>query len=340
MADERQDSTPRWQSAAVTGALPRGALPTLQQHPRYAATLSLLGRLSLVYRLRQGGRTQATVQVLCRELPVIGRVGLVSGGPVWAPGLAEPARASAYRGLLARLRADLGVAAITPLAEAGGDPLDRSGWLAAMTPPVAARLDLGPDPAAERARQHGKWRNRLAAAERGALCLRNAAMPDRGDHWLIAAEIRQRKARGYSGLPPGFSLAWIRRNGADAARLFWAEAAGEPVAGMVFLLHPPTATYQIGWSGPVGRRLGAHPLLLSRAMGWLRRQGVRAVDLGPLDTDRAPGLARVKLGAGARPRVFGASLGFAPPAPGPPGMAGFRRIDTAPNLGPHPRNRA
>ncbi|MEO0388244.1 MAG: hypothetical protein AAF281_12060, partial [Pseudomonadota bacterium] len=46
--------------------------------------------------------------------------------------------------------------------------------------------------------------------------------------------------------------------------------------------------------------------------GWLGRLGVGAVAVGPLDTDGAPGLARFKLGAGARPLLFGATRISAP----------------------------
>jgi lipid II:glycine glycyltransferase (peptidoglycan interpeptide bridge formation enzyme) len=79
----------------------------------------------------------------------------------------------------------------------------------------------------------------------------------------------------------------------------------ERIASMLFLVHGRVATYQIGWSGEEGRRLSAHQLCLWEAMRALREAGVRRLDLGTVDTDAAPGLARFKIGAGARVRALG-----------------------------------
>ena len=46
------------------------------------------------------------------------------------------------------------------------------------------------------------------------------------------------------------------------------------------------------------KNLGAHNLLLWRAMLALRERGVRVLDLGGVDTGRGAGLARFKIGTG------------------------------------------
>ena len=50
-----------------------------------------------------------------------------------------------------------------------------------------------------------------------------------------------------------------------------------------------------------------HRLLLLRAAEALGAEGVRWLDLGSVDSERAPGLARFKLGTGAELRPLGAT---------------------------------
>ena len=89
------------------------------------------------------------------------------------------------------------------------------------------------------------------------------------------------------------------------ARIFEARHQGATVAALLFLCHGAVATYHIGWSGPEGRARAAHHLLLWRAMIDLAARGITRLDLGMVDTVTAPGLARFKLGSGARCRALG-----------------------------------
>lgn len=70
---------------------------------------------------------------------------------------------------------------------------------------------------------------------------------------------------------------------------------------MLFICHGPVATYHIGWTSDEGRRAEAHRQILVHAIDWLAHRGIQRLDLGTLDTEHAPGLARFKLGTGARP---------------------------------------
>jgi hypothetical protein len=67
---------------------------------------------------------------------------------------------------------------------------------------------------------------------------------------------------------------------------------------MLFLLHNHVATYQIGWTGPMGRSAGAHNRLLAETVIHLNAKGFHRLDLGTIDTPNAPGLARFKLRSG------------------------------------------
>ena len=62
--------------------------------------------------------------------------------------------------------------------------------------------------------------------------------------------------------------------------------------------HGVAATYEVGYVSPRGRELRATHLLLWRAIAMLADKGTRWLDLGGVATDRAPGIARFKLGLG------------------------------------------
>lgn len=137
-------------------------------------------------------------------------------------------------------------------------------------------------------------------------------MPETPGHWLLVREAKQAKQRRYRRLPAAFTESWVRAGGRRCARLFTAEHDGECVAAMLFLLHGRSATYHIGWSGPQGRALGAHNLLLWKAQLWMAERGIRSLDLDLIDTETTPGLARFKLGSGARIVTLGATRLSAP----------------------------
>ena len=116
---------------------------------------------------------------------------------------------------------------------------------------------------------------------------------------LLDREAAQRRAKGYRGLPRAF----LHALGPDLD-VFTAETDDGIVAAMVFVRHPPGATYIMGWSGAEGRRLHAHHALLTFARAELPGT-ITHLDLGQIDTVNAPGLARFKLAAGAVPHRLG-----------------------------------
>ena len=80
---------------------------------------------------------------------------------------------------------------------------------------------------------------------------------------------------------------------------------------MLFLKHGTGATYHVGWTSDAGRKASAHNLILATAATRLAETGVTRLDLGTIDTENAPGLARFKLGSGAKPaRTGGTWLGL------------------------------
>jgi hypothetical protein len=285
-----QTSKSRWQGLTDEAKAP------MQQRWGYGDALAGLGAQVLRMEIRSQGRTIALVQGLRRRfvLPVT----LITRGPVWLgePGTAERAA------VLRRLRAGLMGPLLCNLPEAEDcEAAAEAGLAHLMTPGSVALLRTGPG---LRDGMHGKWRNRLRAAERANLTVRIAPPVPTSMEWLFRVDSAQQKSQRYRALPAVFTRAWHRVD-PEGVVMLTAELDDEMVAAMLFLKHGTSATYHIGWTGPAGRAVSAGNLLLARAAERLCEMGVESVDLGLLDTETAPGLARFKLGMGAQPLTMG-----------------------------------
>lgn len=289
--------------ASAPCAAPPGPC-ALQQHPFYGRALAGFGARVVSLHAREAGQVLASAQILQRRLgPLL--TCYLPRGPVWAEGMDDPVRARILREMLRSLPRALWLAA--PESSADTAIFRSVGFRALMTPQYTAEFDLTRPVARMLADQHGKWRNRLRRAQSVGIEILSRRLDPLCDLPLLQQEAAQRRARGYAALPTGFVLAWAR-SAPGATRLFLARRGGENLAFMLFLLHPPIATYQIGWTGPQGRSLSAHHLLLWEAANWLAARGHTRLDLGLVDTSGAPGLARFKIGSGAKPRPIGAAM--------------------------------
>jgi hypothetical protein len=277
-------------------AAPPCPLLPLAQSPGYARAMARLGVEveELTFSTPQGIAGHAMIQT--RRWPGLGRLGLISRGPVWCtqpgPRLLEPTISALRHPVV--LNAD----GMAP------EALRAAGFFQIMTGATIARLDLSGDVSIRRGRMHQKWRNRLTNAEAGPLRVGREKMPADPKHWLLRAEEEQRRMKRYRALPTDFVVAFTKANPRQA-QLFTATLHGETIAGMLFLRHGPNATYHIGHTTEAGRKHHAHTLILARAADWLAEQGVAALELGPVDTVKTPGLARFKLGSGATAHVLG-----------------------------------
>lgn len=267
-------------------------LAPLQQHPAFGAALTHLGRPPL--RLSSPG-TGREFQLMRRRFGPV-EVGLISRADVTRRDLAHIREKSGCRLFLvnaetaAKGRAD---------ARSRGHP-----GVMLRHPAFIAELALGTSAAEMKGQMAQKWRNRLNRATASGIEIRHSAMSTDPDHWLLRADAAQQVKHRYRGYPAAFSTAFARANG-GSARLFEAHLGGETLAAMLFFIHGQVATYHIGWNGKSGRQLSAHHLVMWRAMIALARLGVTRLDLGAVDTETAPGLARFKLGSGARCRSLG-----------------------------------
>ncbi|WP_353472021.1 GNAT family N-acetyltransferase [Salipiger sp. H15] len=267
------------------------ALP-LPQSPEYARACAALGHPCRAGKgpLPNGNPLHWQVQV--RQLPLLGQVSLLSRGPVterqddaldWLQSWRPPGP------LL------LNAEALPPAALRG------AGFWPLVTPMTLALLPLGPE-AKMRAALAPKWRNHLNRAEGSGLEVRR--LPLQGDHWLLAAEAAQARARRYRNLPPRLLAAFAAAN-PGAAWIWEARRHGAALAAIAVLRHGHMASWTTGVTTPEGRAAQAMTLLLWEAMRWLSTRGHDRLDLGMLNSDDAPGITRFKLGTGAQAHRLG-----------------------------------
>jgi len=289
----------------------------MSQQPAYGVALTLLGREVVNARITQNDRLIACAQVILRRVTPFGGVALMPRGPLWFHNPNNKQRRAAISLLaqtvpLPRLRAMISNCEHS----SDGNAMQHSGNISIITPQHIAQLDLRPSEALRRSAMSGKWRNRLRVAENSRLEVTHTQHSDDPSHWLLQQDARQRRIKGYRGLPATFTLAYCRAN-TKLTRLFIASNEGTIVAAMLFLMHGRSATYHIGWINAEGRLLSAHNLILSEAGNWLAAQGYTNLDLGVVDTEAASGLARFKIGSGAYVRPLGATWLHTPLTAGP-----------------------
>lgn len=278
------------------GDLPGSAL---QQCATYAAVMTAFGCAPVMADIHDGGVHLGRARIHLRRFGPL-RVAWLPRGPVWTDAATLPKQRSALHMLrrTAPWRA-LWVMGPEGVTAAHGLPVSKGCQM--------AELDLTPCAADRRAAQLGKWRNRLKRAESADLTVtaRHLRLPQ--DATLLDLETAQRRARGYAALPQVFTDKWCKL-APDDTLLLTAEENGTLLGFILMLLHAPVATYHIGWSGPRGRTLNVHNLLLWHASQNLAARGYARLDLGMTDPARMPGLTRFKMGTGALPRALGPTI--------------------------------
>ncbi|PCJ06096.1 MAG: GNAT family N-acetyltransferase [Rhodobacteraceae bacterium] len=190
--------------------------------------------------------------------------------------------------------------------------LAKHGAVPLMSPAQVAQLDLTPPKEERRAALHQKWRNRLNHAESQNLRVTHQNMPLDPDHWLLQADAKQQGQRGYRNWPVDLTLAYVHEN-PGKAKLFQAFEGKEVIAAVLILCHGSSASYHISHSTDRGRAVSAHNLLMWQAMNWLAAKEYTQLDLGLINTEDAAGLARFKLGTGAKLHVLGGTWAWWPP---------------------------
>lgn len=175
-----------------------------------------------------------------------------------------------------------------------------AGYHQIITPAHVAEWDLTGD---LRAGLHIKWRNQFRRAEGSGLRVRINPW-DGTDHPLFHHAVHTARKRRFRVLPTSLLSTFAQLHAGDAL-LFEAYDEGHMVAALLVLRHGSTATLQTAWTSALGRTLNAHNLLFFNAADHLAKLGHATFDLGVVETDHAPTLARFKLRTGAALRSLG-----------------------------------
>jgi hypothetical protein len=288
-----------WEAACAAAA----CVP-LQQSTAYGAALARRGRIVRRWLIEGAdGRTLYGMQAATRRIAGIAALTTALRGPfpfhpeVLAAGgapLAAAIRAMSRpwpHALICAPELDDGAAASRAMRDAR---LRR-----VMTPQALAMTDLRGDTAALRRRLDGKWRNRLVKAEAAGLRV-DIARGGAAMTWLCGAHGRLMRTKGFRGLPPEFIADLAATSARRDVFVCTAEHRRQTIAAALFLRHGAAATYLAAAAEPEARARHAGNLLLWRGLVALQESGVATCDLGTIDTDRSPSLARFKLGAAAR----------------------------------------
>ena len=279
---------------------------SLQQDWAYGSTMKMLGVGVQRVVVEQDGEPVALAQFLLRCWGSFACVALCSRGPVWLHDLNARDKARVYRRIKSTFPlGGLHGLVITP-EELPGPDLGLSPWRRVMTGAATVMLNLELSEDQLRANLERSWRNKLNSSEKGKLQIARMSPKPGSYRWLLEAEEAQRKERGLEGLPLPFFDVFLqaRKNPSQTSLGYRADWGKNAVAGMIFLVHGSTATYQVGWGNEQGRQERAHHLLLWRAICELKEQGIRRLDLGGVNTQRSAGLARFKMGLGGEVRQF------------------------------------
>jgi|688.fasta_scaffold01040_18 hypothetical protein len=282
------------------------ALAGLQQSWAYGQAMQALGVPCLRVVITQDSSPKspwlAAAQFIVQRLPWFVRFGFCQAGPMWAVNTPAAVQREALEWMRRTVPLRRPRMALFSPAVDSGTAHALSHRLQLATGRSTVLLDLKRPETERRAAIEQRWRNRLNAAERSPLKLRVCGSKSSDYEWLIQAEAAQRRERRYLSLPSGFVSAFqsANRKPSQALLTLAAELKHQPCAGMLFLVHGSTATYHLGWADDTGRENSAHNLLLWQACGLLAERGVQQLDLGGVNTQSNPGLARFKLGAGGR----------------------------------------
>ncbi len=258
----------------------------LQQHAFFAGALRRLGQ-------------PVSLQEVSGAAPVVTlrRFGInfASRGPIWGATTALEERAAALRQSQLRLiNADSEEA----------DVYRHAGFRMISAAASTAELDICGTSQDQLMKAKPKWRNAWRRACEAPFRTEIARFDLVRHDWLLAADQQQQRIKGFRAMPHAILLAYAKRQPRDVIVLI-AYQKRNPIAAMLFLLHRPVATYHLGWSNDIGRSLRAHHRMMCEAADWLRARQYQRLDLGAVDTENAPGLARFKNGTGASVRRLG-----------------------------------
>jgi len=268
----------------------------MQQRWEYGAVHAALGGQVKRAVVWENGRPVALCQCLIRRLKGILHLSLATNGPLWLAPCNHTRVIGAIRRSLPvrRLRVNLFTLPET---------VKSARLISLMTPATHAIRPLPVTPEM----LHGKWRNALRRVQSSGLHSRHFTCSPAALAQLLETDANQQVAKSYRALPADFTLKW-HALAAEDLRLITVGNDHETLASALFIRHGNTATYHIAHTSEHGRKTSAQRLVLWRAFQDFGNQGITQIDLGKIDTEFSPGLARFKLGTGANTLHIGPTV--------------------------------
>lgn len=254
----------------------------------------------------------ALVQVMTRNIPGLGAIARINRGPLFR----SAAESADMRHVLATYQALMhylerrkyrliqiapelpsGTPADTMLEILGFKKLPATPWGSAL-------LDLGIGEDELLIQLKGKWRNGMRKGLKQGVEVHHMAVDAEQIDNLLKnyAEIQQ--AKSFSGMAGGLISALASQRGEDwQFNLFTGSLNNEAYdLGLLVTVNTAmTATYCIGTTTELGRKLQANSVLLWHAILQARSSGCRWFDVGGLNADTPSGIASFKRGLNAVP---------------------------------------
>ncbi len=180
------------------------------------------------------------------------------------------------------------------LLRAGFRQLSIRGWSSSV-------LDLQLDEEQLRKGLAGSWRNMLNVANRNFLSVQQLDDDYQSFETLLGNCAQMMRARGFS-FPVALYRDLYKEQASEAhpGLLLLVHHENQLAAATYVVIHGNTATYLLGWSGELGRKLHAHHLLLWENLKRLKMRNIQYFDLGGIDEETASGIAAFKLGMGGK----------------------------------------
>ncbi len=166
--------------------------------------------------------------------------------------------------------------------------LSKMGFSRIMTGYSSIWLDLRKKPEALRKALHGKWRNQLSKSEAIGF---DVAINDEDDlNRLISHSQDHQSNKGFTSIP----LQIYQALPVNKRLCMSAKLNGKTCAALLFQTHGKSATYQVSYANDLGKSNQATNFLLWQAILWLKENGYQSLDMGGIDVDKNPNLARFK----------------------------------------------
>ncbi len=279
----------------------QSAFSAYQQSFAYGDALAGLGMRILRASLYDHKTQIGVAQVQIRKVLGLITVAHIMRGPVWSvDGVSDAQKCASIEAMRASLPVK-GLHAFIIFPEGTRDAgLKAAGYKRIMGGYHTVYLDLTADEDVLHKGLHGKWRNRLKASEKAEMTITPMSKRPEKYAWLLEKEGDQQKTLRYQSQDAAITQRYQSTLGKGSVLAFEAKVGVERIGAMLFLRHGDDATYHIGWASDQGKEVNVHNRLLWHAIKALKKAGVRTLDLGGVNTDYNPGIARFKIGTGGK----------------------------------------